>query len=259
MPPSPPLRLLSLVTIAVAGVAFLASTGESSPGQVGPPPPTSRPAASPATRDFAFSRSPDRNGLDAALERKLPEFVLDAVPLGEALEQWEGRTHVRVVVRWDAIGREGIAPPAQVTVRLFNVRAAKALQQILAAAGELGLELHQSVEEGRIVVTMFDDYAARNTFERRYDVRRLIAVTKRPHGELMDGLAQLIRDTVTPGHWAETGGYPGKIRVGNGILYITQTADAHQGIQNLIEQMGETIGLHPPSSDEAPSPTRPGP
>src|SRR4051812_10052746 len=59
-------------------------------------------------------------------------------------------------------------------------------------------------------------------------------------GNLMvDAVIRLIEDTVMPESWKDNGGATGAIREMNGSLVITQSAEAHEQIARLLDQLTE--------------------
>lgn len=62
-------------------------------------------------------------------------------------------------------------------------------------------------------------------------------------GELAQQVIDIIRQTVEPDSWRETGGGDGSIRDLNGQLIIYNTSDAHRQVADLLTQLRETRAL----------------
>lgn len=61
--------------------------------------------------------------------------------------------------------------------------------------------------------------------------------------ELIEDIMDIIRQTVEPDSWRETGGGDASIRELNGQLIIYNTSDAHRQVEDLLEQLRETRAL----------------
>lgn len=62
-------------------------------------------------------------------------------------------------------------------------------------------------------------------------------------GALVERIMEIIRDTVEPDSWRETGGGDASLRELNGQLIAYNTSDAHRQVQSLLAQLRETRAL----------------
>lgn len=62
-------------------------------------------------------------------------------------------------------------------------------------------------------------------------------------GELVERIMEIIRETVEPDSWRETGGGDASLRELNGQLIAYNTSDAHRQVQSLLAQLRETRAL----------------
>jgi hypothetical protein len=62
------------------------------------------------------------------LEKPLPEFVFDAISLGDAIDFFEKSTQAKLLVDWDALKKAGVARSTSVTMKQRHACLADALQ-----------------------------------------------------------------------------------------------------------------------------------
>jgi hypothetical protein len=171
-------------------------------------------------------------------DRVLPEVVFNGVGLDDAIDFLRDVSGAAFDVNWEALQAAGVKKDAAVTLKLSNVKFPRALQLVLESVGGKQARLHASVEDGRVLVTTWDDYVAHYTVEREYDVRDLLAPADAGHKAMPgDDLVGLIQDSIAPASWVSAGGKPGVIKEKEGRLTVTQTRENHRLIEDLIGQV----------------------
>ncbi|MGB7159469.1 MAG: M56 family metallopeptidase [Tepidisphaeraceae bacterium] len=206
----------------------------------------------------------------ALLERKLPEYRLDKAPLSDVIDAFRDLIGANIFVNWRALEAAGIGREQAVSARLRDVRAAKALDIILAEAGGDKVKLGYTIDDGVITISTEDDLAS-DTLTRVYDVRDLTALVPdhvppseltadvQPQGKpgpasqpattapalisLVKQIMGLIQETVRPDAWREAGGKIASMRELEGQLIITATPDMHAAIDALLRQVREGRGV----------------
>jgi beta-lactamase regulating signal transducer with metallopeptidase domain len=115
--------------------------------------------------------------LRAALDKKVPEINLQEVPLDEAIARLREISGANIFVNWKAIERAGVDRTKTISVRLYNIKFAKALDIILQSASgpERKARLEYTIDEGVITISTPEDLS-KNVLTRVYDIRDLIQV-----------------------------------------------------------------------------------
>ncbi len=195
--------------------------------------------AAPATRPAPPATAPAQPGRgDVVLDRVLPEVSFNGVGLDDAIDFYRDVSGATFDVNWEALQAAGVKKDAPVTIKLTNIKLPRALQLVLESAGGKQARLHASVEDGRVLVTTWDDYVARYTEERDYEVRDLIVPADAAHKTLPgDDLVGLIQDSIAPATWVSVGGKPGVIKEKEGRLTVTQTRENQRLVEDLIGQV----------------------
>lgn len=192
--------------------------------------PSSAPAQ-PGKNDVVVDRSP-------MLDRVLPDSAFNGVGLDDAIDYLRDVSGATFDVNWEALQAAGVKKDAPVTIKLSNVKFPRALQLVLESVGGKQARLHASPEDGRILVTTWDDYVARYTEERDYDVHDLIGPAEAGHKPVAgDDFVGLIQDSIAPASWVSAGGKPGVIKEKEGRLSVIQTRENHRLIEDLIGQV----------------------
>lgn len=239
-----------LPAAAVAGMSATVLSCASRParpaGEPGEPVAQVRPVTAPAPAPRRLYSEAPQGPARQSLDTKLPEMNGHDVPLATALEQIREASGLKIEVNWDALKAGGVNQGTTVNFRLTNVRTSKALDIILAAASSGTTRLCYTVGTDRVLVSTRDSYTAYNTEVWEYDIRDLL-VPNPPQvpnaverAQWVKDIIQLICDTVDSDSWVTAGGKPGVIKEADGRLMITQTAENHRQIANLLDQLRET-------------------
>jgi hypothetical protein len=204
------------------------------------------------------------------LDRRLPEVDLDAVTLRGAVDVLRGATGANIFVNWKALEAAGVGRDTPVSVRLRNVRAAKALNVLLDLVGPEEAKLGYTIDDGVVTVSSADDLQ-KDTMTRVYDVRDLLQAAAGAKRQLVDGapdkrfpllvrpgqdaptageaaVTKLITATVAPASWRDNGGDVGSARMLAGQLIVTQTPENQEAVEDLIGRVRELLA--PPAAGE---------
>jgi len=156
----------------------------------------------------------------AALQKGI-SVQFEGTPLPDVLDFFADTTGLDVVTDWKSLEAEGVDRNAPVTLRLRqNAPAEQALSYLLRSAG--GDNIGFAIDHGVVVV------AARGRLDRMVVTRAYDA-----SGLTEGDLATLVRETVSPHSWRETGG-AGSARVYNGRLVVTATEPNHRQVERLL-------------------------
>lgn len=165
-----------------------------------------------ATRDGSVSApnpSTGHAGARAQLARRLPEISFNGHRLADVVLFFNDLSGARIEVKWDALEAEGVTRDSPVVARLKDCRFSKCLATVLNDVGARRARLtYYASPDGTWVITTRADYVARYTVCRVYDVRDLLLYDAVPQtrAERNDALLALIRDTIDPTAWRESGG-----------------------------------------------------
>ena len=217
---------------------------------------------------------PKNAAVRAKLDLVLPEINFDAVPFSDAVDHLRDISGANLFINWRALKNAGVDKTAPVTVRIHNIRFAKALAVVLDSLSGGTVPLGYTVDDGVITVSTGEDLD-RNTITRVYDVRDLIvpipnyddapaiglhfdaprpapeagaalakeAAGERTRQELIDEVVRLITETVSPHSWRDAGGSVGSIRELQGQFIVTQTPQNHVDVMKLLDMLRHTRGV----------------
>jgi beta-lactamase regulating signal transducer with metallopeptidase domain len=211
----------------------------------------------------------EKPGVQAQLDRRLPEINLNGQEFADVLDFLRDVSGSKIVVNWRALEAAGINKDAPVTGRMKDVNLSKALSVILADVGGGNVKLGYFVDDDSGVITIS---TADKVVTTVYDVRDLLvsvpdfdsdvdfpiggkkpvspSPTTRPATATAPAtpanratpLIELIRSTIDPESWASP--RRAAIREINGQLVIAQSREAHQGIVQLLSQLREGRAIH---------------
>jgi beta-lactamase regulating signal transducer with metallopeptidase domain len=194
-----------------------------------------------------------------ALARPLPVNFAD-IALADALASLAEQANVDIIADWKSLEAAGVDRNATVSLTLKQgAPAEQVLAWVLRAAG--GDALGYAIDHGVVVVAP----------QERID-RMVITRAYKLGGLAGDGqaLEQLVRDTVAPQSWRESGG-PAAVRFFNNQLFVTATEPNHRQVERLLGLMeaqnvqpqpgmfpGMMPGMHPGMPGAAPGGSMPG-
>jgi hypothetical protein len=171
----------------------------------------------------------------AQVLRRTLSVKFDNAPLVQALDFIAENAGIDVMPDWK--GLEGVGVDRNSPVSL-NLRQGAPVEQVLtwilrSAAG--GDAVGYALDHGVIVVAP-QDRLERMVITRAYPIGGDLANSGQ-------GLEQLVRDTVAPHSWRETGG-AGAVRFFNNRLFVTTTEPNHRQVERLLGLM-EAHGATP--------------
>jgi len=201
-----------LVIAAVVGWSFVARAGE----------PQERPAR--------LSDELVRTVLHQVIDIKLSDR-----PLSEAFDRLGGETGLQIIVNWKALEAQGVGRADPVSLHVRRVHASTALDLLLRVASPEGPRLGWEIDGGVVHVTTAADLS-RNVMIRVYDIRDFLA-GKGEHDKKVRAVIKLLTDRIDPGSWREHGGSVASLRELQGQLIVTQTAENHRAIIDLLESV----------------------
>lgn len=109
----------------------------------------------------------------AQLDRSLPELSFEGVGFGDVVDFLRDVSGANIFVNWKSLEAANIDRTAPVTLKLRNVKFAKALNLILANVSGGATKLGYTIDDGVITISTADDLA-NNKLTRVYDIRDLI-------------------------------------------------------------------------------------
>ena len=109
----------------------------------------------------------------AQLDRSLPELSFEGVGFGDVVDFLRDVSGANIFVNWKTLEAANIDRTAPVTLKLRNVKFAKALNLILENVSGGATKLGYTIDDGVITISTSDDLA-NNKLTRVYDIRDLI-------------------------------------------------------------------------------------
>lgn len=170
---------------------------------------------------------------------------------------------------WESLADIGVDPDSPITLRLNNVTLEVLLDRVLAKASDPVLPASWAVEDGILTISS-DDVLRQNTVLEIYDVRDLLFdvpefdnapdfnISSSGGGggggsspfsgssgdpqlaspeERVGAISSLIRASVDPGNWADTGGQTSSLTSLNGNFIITTTPRYHREVIGLLNKL----------------------
>jgi type II secretory pathway component GspD/PulD (secretin) len=216
------------------------------------------------------------------LKQTMPKLVLPNTPLQDVIQFIRDVSGTNIYVNWTALQAAGIDKTTQVDVHLQDVTVEKALKVVLEYVGGATTQLSFVMSDGVIKISTKDDLN-RDTITRVYDIRDLIVRVPNFVGpridlasigqnvgnnnaggttifdnanannnagvdpiptkkEMIAEIIATIKETVDPDSWRDKGTV-GSIRELSGQLIVTQTAESHNKLLNLIKQLREARAI----------------
>ncbi len=209
----------------------------------------------------------EREHRDGGMSRKIAKVEFRETSLERAVEQLHHESHANISVNWHALETAGVDRTARVTLQLKEIALRRVLElmcsQIAGVGGE-GAHLASRVHDGVIVISTQEDFASQ-TVTKIYEVRDLIVADHDLRGRIqrllnkvssgydestsdgalkplakadsVESLIKAIEAIVEPDSWRDAGGTIGTVREFGGRLIILQTAENHDRIADLLEQL----------------------
>ncbi len=223
------------------------------------------------------------NELNRKLSETLPEVRFEQQPFEQVVEFLAEITKINIAVDWTDLSDHGIEKDKQVTLRLTNLTFRTVLQELISQVGGdvelayavgdglLRIATKAKLDKDKFVL-IYDIRDLLITPQRamrpQFDVTQGMGQTttggggggglfgqgqqqqqqEDPNapgasGALVEQIIDIIRQTVEPDSWRETGGGDASIRELNGQLIIYNTSSAHRQVADLLSQLREQRAL----------------
>jgi hypothetical protein len=193
----------------------------------------------------------------ALLDRRIPELNFDGVALADVVDFLRDVSGANVFVEWGALEGAGIDRNAPVTVRVRNVSFSNALEMVLSSAGKGSVPIAYGIKDGVIRIST-GEQLDRLVDTRAYDVRDLV-----PAEIEMKDLASMIRASVEPDSWRDSGGSVGALHTSKHKMIVTATDPSHRKIRTILQMLRDeprqARAEDAASAAQAPAPTPAGP
>jgi beta-lactamase regulating signal transducer with metallopeptidase domain len=259
--PRPATRLVTAGTAAlavslIAGIAYVVGCSKPADGPAAAPPGAPAPAPTAPVAQPTSDTDTAEAAARAKLDADVNEFVIDGQPLDAVFDTFQQSTGLKLVVNWPVLEQAGIRKDKPVRISLRRIPARKLLTTLLAEAGEG--EVRYVIDQGTIVIsTRAALDAHRQLVTHVYDIRDLLvqpidttktvgtaapATRPAPNDVIVAQVIDTIESTVAPGSWKDRGGI-GSIQELNGQFVIQQTAEHHEEIGRILNQLRETRAL----------------
>ena len=221
--------------------------------------------------------------LNRTLDTVQPEVNFEEQPFDQVVGFLTDLNQMNIAVDWEDLASNGIDRDKPVSVRLNDVKLRTVLSEVLTQVGgdvplkyavgeglvrvatkeKLDRDKHILVYDIRDLMTKIprflndgqgnllqsevsdlDETGNRsNLFDSRGRDLEAVARKGKPHEEMVDQIMDLVRTTIEPDSWRETGGGEGALRELNGQLIVYNTSEAHQQVRALLSQLREARAL----------------
>lgn len=170
----------------------------------------------------------------ALLQKRLPSVNFANVNLRDAIDFFRDVTGANIYTSWRDLKAAGIDQSTQVNINVKDVTFEKVLNLIITDLGGKD-KIAWVVDEGVILISSPEKLRGL-TFIRIYEVGDMIDA--RVPQNKGDVLISIITQCISPTTWADAGGNAA-IKFRDGKLVVTQTAENHQAIANLLDGLRE--------------------
>jgi hypothetical protein len=198
---------------------------------------------------------PDYSPAHKALAFRFGELNIHSATFEQVITDLAARAHANIDVQWEALQSAGISRTTKVRLHLRDVTLAQALSALLSEAQANSTKPEYHAEGGIIVVSAGTDVPVACVTV-IYNVRDLLQLQEgvdddgATHAEAAEALTRTITETIMPDSWRDAGGSVGAIRELSGLLIITHTADGHEEILRLLEQLRAADRTRPIKPEE---------
>jgi len=176
------------------------------------------------------------------LAQVLPEVNFVGVSFEQTIDYLRNLSGLNIVVNWTALEAAAVEKDKEVNVRFANVRVDQVLRVVLDEVGGGETELAYEVNDEVVGISTNEDLS-RRTCVRIYDYSDLLGRAPTPpyfyakREDPLERLIYVIQETVDPESWRVYGGNVGSINTFDGLIIVTQTANAHEQIYALLESI----------------------
>lgn len=220
--------------------------------------------------------------LNSKLEEVQPEISFEHQPLDQVMDFLVDLNKVNIAVDWENLQEQGIERDKPISMRLRDVTLGAVLREVLAQAGG-NVSLGYTIADGLLRIATkekLDQLKYILVYDIRDLLVRIPRFTNSPmvdlaeqsapsaadsgqafdtaststddeadsqsfakNREIVDEILDIVRTTVEPDSWRESGAGDGALRELNGQLIVYNTSEAHQQIRDLLSQLRETRAL----------------
>jgi len=169
------------------------------------------------------------------------------MPLKDVVAFLQDSHQIPIVLKSHALSCANIPMDTPITKILRGISLAAALRQICD-----DLELAYYIDEVLVITTAADAQAHPEV--RIYDCRDIIAGnerTRKSPDDRTQQLMKLITTNVDPQRWAPASSVGGTISEFDGFIVITQTAQTHAKVANLLTMYRKAAGFDAPKTASA--------
>jgi hypothetical protein len=186
-----------------------------------------------ATREQEQAKHND--AAKALLAHRIPEVKFNNVGLKEAVDFLRDVSGANIHVNWNELNRSKVDAETPLNINVRGVTFEKILSLVLSEASGNGAKLAWVLDDGVIEISTAEHLRG-VTYIRVYEVSDLLDARVAQHKGNV--LMSIITECIAPTSWADAGG-KGAIKFRDGKLVITQTAENHQAIVNLLDGLRE--------------------
>jgi hypothetical protein len=181
-------------------------------------------------------RDPATHHTLETLQRIVPQFACENLPLKKLLDRLQEETALNLSVQWIALNKASIKRETPVTLALKNVTYHEILALALASISLPQDRLAYQVQEGSVVVSTEAIFASRRQFV-GYDLDTYVTVyfnrniPAKQQEEEADTLLDLIQKNIEPAHWKKAENTISRL---HGTLVANAPPAVHDQIAQLL-------------------------
>jgi hypothetical protein len=190
-------------------------------------------ADSPADRP-ASAESEATKLAEKKLQAVIPDIDLNNAPLTNAVDKLRDASGASIFVNWKRLETAGVRRDTPITLHLQGKRVSTILDLILAVADADKTKLGYAIDDGVIVISSADEL--KNAITRVYDIRQLLPAGAAAQTRV-EAIEKLLTNQIDPPSWRDHGGSIGAIRLLQGQLIVTQTAENHERIAAMLKDL----------------------
>jgi hypothetical protein len=181
-----------------------------------------------------------------ALEKPVGKFLLEQVPLDQALEQWSRLSGVSAAIEWKVLETVAVSRRSPVSINVAQVPADRALRILLDQVSP-NAALSYLVSGNAITISTVEEFhSGRYQVVSVYDVRSLyldVEYDSREADEISARLIDALQTAIEPNSWRDHGGASGSARILNGRLIVTQSPDLQERVSAFVQDIREGTQL----------------
>lgn len=177
-----------------------------------------------------------------ALEKPVGKFLLERVPLEEAVAQWSRLSGVSVAIEWKVLETVAVSRRSPVSINVAQVPASRALKILLDQVSANAALQYLVIDNAITISTVEEFHSSRYQVVSVYDVRSLyldVEYDSREAEEISARLIAALQTAIEPNSWRDNGGTVGAARILNGRLIVNQAPDLQESVGSFVEKIRE--------------------